>query len=317
MTIHFLQNSFSRNKEYQSALSYNRDIGPSLEEICKPLFENFNIKMFTYSRIFKNGRRVYVSTNSKWVEHYISNSHQDEINHLEHYIPANDIKYALWDSYKMDRVFYSAYNNFNLWHGFSIYEHKKDYVDFFDFAADRSNDQIVNFYINNYALLDHFTRYFKSKSVDLINFSDENIWITPKVWIPFNEIPKTGTIDPDKLSDFDAQVGITEKKIYHFKPSLKISKNHVNDCKIISLSEVKYTEKESQCMTNLVGGKTPKEIANVLDVSSKDIESYIKSVKRKTRVLPNSDFIKFYENNLISAKEISHNTSNSIANKCK
>src|SRR5688500_8620024 len=82
-------------------LEFSREISPIIGDICHPLI-NLGITIFTYCRIFNNGKRLYVCNDQKWVEHYIGHNYQDELDHLEHYVPNDGVKYALWSEFKIN-----------------------------------------------------------------------------------------------------------------------------------------------------------------------------------------------------------------------
>jgi|GEM_PF-5813849 hypothetical protein len=185
----------------QDALGFGKSIAPQIKHVCQSL-HCFGITMFTYSRIFRTGERLYLCNNQEWFEHYIKNDYQDDADHLEHYIPADGVKTALWNGFKMDKVFSAAYDQFDLWHGFSIYEKQNDYVDFFDFAAHKDNHQMVQFYFNNLDQLEKFVRDFKEVSLKWVEMSKPNHLLIPKNLISFEQIQRNSFITAGSLEDF-------------------------------------------------------------------------------------------------------------------
>lgn len=186
---------------HQDTLGFGQSIAPQMKSVCQPL-RSLGITMFTYSRIFRTGERLYLCNDQEWFEHYVKNDYQDESDHLEHYVPADGVKTALWNGFKMDKVFSAAYNQFDLWHGFSIYEKQNDYVDFFDFAAHKDNHQIVQFYFNHLNQLEKFVQDFKKSSLNWVAAPSPNHLLVPKNRISFEEIQRSSLIPAGGLEDF-------------------------------------------------------------------------------------------------------------------
>jgi hypothetical protein len=161
----------------KSVLNFNQKAKARMNTLCHPLWKA-GFTMFTFCRSFKDGKRLYLSSNEKWVEHYLKNNLQDNCDHLEHYLPPQDIIYGFWDAFKGDKVF-DALHSRNFGHGFCIYEHYEDYVDQFDFAAHRDNYLMSNFYLQNIFFLETFIKEFKIKAFDLINNDVEKKLIIP------------------------------------------------------------------------------------------------------------------------------------------
>lgn len=171
---------------------------PVIHDICQPIFER-GITMLTYSRIYNNkNTRLYLCSNPEWIQAYTTYRFQDEIDHLEHYVPGNGIKYTLWNGFKMDKVFSLAYNQFNYWHGFTLYQKHKEYIDYYDFSAHKHNDQMLLFFLQNTDMLFRFTTYFKERISNIINSPQKNQLLISKLSLPFNEVPRT-SINNSKL----------------------------------------------------------------------------------------------------------------------
>jgi hypothetical protein len=49
-------------------IDYNIQIRSILLEICKPLFDNFDINYFEYDKISQDGKVFYLSTCQDWIE---------------------------------------------------------------------------------------------------------------------------------------------------------------------------------------------------------------------------------------------------------
>ena len=203
----------SINTDNKSALEFNQEISKLLQQLCTPLFP-YGVKYFTYSRTFKDGKKLYISNNHEWVKLYVKNSFQDDIDHLDHYLPPPDIKRALWTGFKRDKVFDAAYN-YNCWNGFSLYEHHKNYVDLFDFFSDREPQNIENFYINNIFFLECFInefKKFKKKISKITDLTDESKFIFPKKYPLVNIHESFPSPNEDKIKKFYKDVNLLSNK---------------------------------------------------------------------------------------------------------
>ena len=273
------KNSYKNSEaSNQNLINYSRIISPVISDICEPL-NNFGIKMFTYSRIYNGGRRLYVSTNHDWVEHYITHDFHEDIDHLHHYVPVDGIKYAFWDSFKKDIVFDATLNQFNFWNGFSVYEKNNDYVDFFDFGAHKHNTKINNFYINNLYLLIRFIEYFKEKTFLIINSEDKENTLVPKIWVSFDKIRREENNFSKNIDCFSEYTQRGEQ--------IRLKNEALN-----------LTNRELECLKLLYKGNTIKNIARILKISSKTVEFYLNNCKMKTQVRTEVDLIYLYGNHI-------------------
>lgn len=202
----------NREKSNKIHLEFNQTIASTINTICEPL-SSFGITMFNYSRIFNGGSRLYITSNLQWSEHYITQEFHDEIDHLAHYVPPDGVKYAFWSGFRGDRVF-DALAEHNLGNGFSIYEKHKDYVDYFDFSADKDNNQIVNLYMNKIDLLLRFIEYFKEQIFLLIDFEDKKNILIPKKFISFDKVPREENSTLEALRLFSKTCSGNEEMIF-------------------------------------------------------------------------------------------------------
>jgi hypothetical protein len=159
------------------ALNFNQQAEVRMHNLCCPLWK-VGVTMFTFCRSFKDGKRLYLCSNMKWVEYYVAHKLQDHREHLEYYLPPPDITYGLWGGFKRDKVF-DALHYLELGHGLAIYEHYEDHVDQFNFAAHRDNEQMTNFYLANFSFLESFIEEFKIQAFDLIHNDIEKKLIIP------------------------------------------------------------------------------------------------------------------------------------------
>lgn len=271
-----------REKCNRQHLEFNKKIASAVEEICDPI-SSLGVAMFTYSRIFNGGERIYISSNGKWVEHYITHEFQDEVNHLPHYIPNDSIKYTFWSEFKDDRVF-SAVNKYGMTNGVSIYEKQEEYVDFFDFAFEKDNTQHINFYLNNTYLFKKFIEYFKEKIFLILNFEDKENVLVPKRFISFDQIPREKSSDPPNLSGVFSN--LLEKKF----------ENSYKEHTLI------LSNKELECLDLFSKGYSIKTISRLLSLSPSSVRSYLNISKMKFDFRTTKEIVNFYKEQIDNKK---------------
>lgn len=188
----------SRNR---SVLAFNQGSSIVMKAICDPFFKQFNLTKFTYCRSFYSGERLYLSSHLDWVKHYIAHNFQNDIQHMIYYKPPEDINYALWSGFDMDKVF-SAFYDFDIWHGFTVYERDKEYIDLFDFATHRDNYYATDLYLNNQHLFHDFIKIFKQKATELIDTSDHEKLLLPIVSPILTDVPPNLLVEAQKVKNF-------------------------------------------------------------------------------------------------------------------
>lgn len=182
-------------------LDYNNFVRNRLNKACHPLFSFFDLKMFTYSKTFNDGTRLYLNTDVKWLKLYIQNNFYNDIDHQVHYTSVENVDYALWTSWNRDKVF-SALWDANFWNGFSVYKKSRDYIEMFDFATCRSNLNATEFYLNNVGWFDDFISSFKKKNSFLLNVSEKKLLMKIENWIPFEKICKNDLLCQERKTKF-------------------------------------------------------------------------------------------------------------------
>jgi hypothetical protein len=193
----------------RSVLDFNKNLNYLMKHLCSHLHK-FGIVDFTYIRAYKDGKRLYLASNLEWLQIYIRNNFQDDWEHIECNAPNHQMKRALWSGFKRDKVFDALYD-LNLWNGIYIYESYLDYTDSFSFFSQKEHNQIQNFYLNQYPILEEFIRIFKDKAFDLVHpVTPEKLLIPSK---PFfrNRKNVISLTNPEKIKSFMKQIGVLHR----------------------------------------------------------------------------------------------------------
>lgn len=269
-----------------SAINFSKNFIKRINEISQPIFP-FGVCIFTYCRIFTNGSFLYLSSDEEWVEHYFSSNYQDDVAHCNHYLPSQDIKYGFWNEFNMDKVFQSAHDDFNYWHGISFYEKNCGYMDYFDFGANKDNDKMGIFYLNNLPILSQFIQYFKEQVSSLVNNVDATKLINSKSSAVFrkNYAEQKQKVIKFQLPERSQVVGFQLPEKSQVVKFQLPEKNQEPP----PFNGIILTGNEKECLHHLYQGKSVKEIGKFLNIPAKSAEFYIKSVKFKAQNLTRSE----------------------------
>lgn len=219
-----------------------------VRDILKPLQE-LGIIYFTYEKSEKNGSRTYLSTHPDILEKYLKEEY-----YLIGNVESSPDKYKnqilFWDTLPKQYIYDDVIRSSNIDHGIFMIHQGTDYCEFYGFAAKKGNHQVINNYINHVDVLKNFCPYFKDRAKSIIRQAEAH-----KIMLPFHN---------DKL-DF-----VNDSKNIIFNDILTDQKN------ILLLSV-----RQKDCATLLLKGMQYKEIAQMLNISSRTVETHINYLKRK------------------------------------
>jgi DNA-binding CsgD family transcriptional regulator len=235
-----------------------------VNEICKPLFDTCGIKNFLYSKIYKDGRCIWLCTNSKWIKHFCEMEYYN-LGRFEQSIEQYVSGIYLWNGIRDTPVTLDAMHNFDIANGVTIVEKSKDSCEFYHFSTGKNNYSICNFYINNFDILKRFMSYFKGQADGLIK-----------------QVSKTSIILPMPLKINDLE-GIHIKQdcvINDFYKQITCKKYHLNS----QYNNALITRREMDCLYWLYQGKTMEEIGLILNISKRTAINHIEKIKVKTQV---------------------------------
>lgn len=144
----------------------------------------------------------------------------------------------------------------SIYHGCSIVRISEGTKKIYNFAVYQpQNIDIQNFYFNRYELLQTYIRYFENKASHLITTSDRLI------------VPNFSLLQP-----FTNCSCITDKHEQDFLRKVADGDNYT------------LSPREAECLQLIATtGKSTKQIATLLNLSNKTIESYIRNLKIKLR----------------------------------
>lgn len=234
----------------QKLLSTICDYSLTVKEICNPLFSSLGFNYFNVQLLYRNGARVHLNANPKWLQHYYEQKHYNlsrSDKNPDEYVNG----YGLWDAWNQTDmgalvVAKDARENFDYAHGIMITKCYPEYTAIYGFATNRSNYNINNFYCGNLDILENFIFSFNQKATKIIKSAKNNAFI----------IEKNPTLLPEDT----------------YAKKIEIPKN---------LLYQPLTQRELICISWLVKGKTTKETGLILGISSRTVEKHITHIKEK------------------------------------
>lgn len=225
-----------------------------LKEICAPFFSQTGITYYNLVKIFNDGSRVTLCTNSKW-ESYFHKQNKNLIN-LETTLDGAHGK-VVWDCLSRmrdNKLIKDARELFDIDHGCTIIDNYDDCVEYHYFASTRDNEDINLFYINNDADIRRFIMYFK------------------RVAAPLIEKSKLYHFNNDTFWKNQNREGIFQNKMKRIYLEGDYKEHYL-------------TEKQAKVFKGCIEGKTAKQIAKEQGVSSRTVEKHVANIKIKFNCL--------------------------------
>lgn len=223
------------------SLKYAQDI----DNIVTPI-KKFGITHYTYLCQYPDGEQIYLSNHARWVQDYFDL----KLYNKTLFKTGTDLTknhYIIWSPYDENEVMAHGRYNHNSANGITLARHQADFCEFHFFSTTPQNFSIVNFYINNLDILENFIVHFKEKSKKILNTAKNN-----KIILPVN----------------NANIEIIDKSILE-------KKNKQNN------TSFNLSKRQSECLKFLLDGKSAKQTAAILNLSTRTVEFYIHNLKEK------------------------------------
>lgn len=267
-------------------LDFNKGILDRLLKINHPLKTSFGIYLFTYRKLYLDGRLFQITSDEAWLDKspnqgiYLSQGIKPKlIQTLE-----SKSKSFLWSGDQSDPL-YQSLLEFNIWNGITFYDFKGDYIEIFAYATEKENTQAANFYLNNMDLLKHFRTFFKDQLDEIFLEKD-----TKDLFVDIgNHIDLPG-IDEQFLQKNVAFLEATQPSYYF------LTHNSEN---------IFFTPREAEVLFQLSQGKRTKEIARSMiclrsfhqkdaTISPRTVETYLEHIKSKFHNLSRPEIIELF-----------------------
>lgn len=222
----------------------------TLTSLTNPL-ENLNIK-FAYMKVFNNGTYLSLVRYTDWARSHFFKIEDDSFVFKRELVKARKNKrhMFLWPKYPEDNLLKALYEH-DIWNGINFYLARENYTEIFCFSGKCEQVNLPNLFVNNLDQLRTFALHFKSKASDLIDCDDKS------------------------------RLGVFRKKIdvCPISPEAEIF-SHLKKIQL-QYSPFKLTNREQDCVTHLLLGKTAKEIAREININYRTVQTYLNNAKDK------------------------------------
>lgn len=265
-------------KENQASLEHNNSqlnrLPDKLINYCGPLLDQVGIKIFIYRSFEAEGNGSFYSTDIRFdnlaLDNLLANttSFYEEIKHLT----PDRYSFVLWsDKTHGQEAYYQQFQNHDIWDGLNVYRRRSTHIEFFTFAGLNNVADTANFYLNNYDFITRFISFF------LMKVESAPVH-TARFRFAFKEKLAEIFSNDNSQNTSDLSTIIQDDRIVISTPN----------------GDVWFSHRESSCLRLLASGKTAKEIARVLSLSHRTIESYINNVSQKTGLRTRSELVDAY-----------------------
>lgn len=267
-------------------IKFNEENIDFLQDISKPLSEEFSFNFFEYHKFFDDHTFFYLSTNREWHKYYLKKYARSLLvkNHIKRVFCENTKHYVLIPSTtngqkKEADIFIEDMSGFNIYNCLYMYIHYKDSLEVFGFSTHIPHCSFVNKYFNNLDILYRFIAYFSDKARNIINISNNT----------------ESSFEKGFLLQHQRTLTRQEKEVEKFLENIEITRYPI----FVGERIFYLTSRQIQCVYYLSKGRKYKEIAKLLGIGAKAVESHLTTVKTKVGCINNACLIEAFENNRV------------------
>lgn len=244
--------------------------------ICRDFFASSEVNCFSYSRVYKDGSRSELWSDARALRHTFIEKKYIVGSYTPAYYRENE-RYAILEN-KVEsfseetRKRYVAQiadqkNLFDYSFPFKLINLTDEYCEYFIFYSSASNANAISFYLNNLDVLENFVVFFKFMASDLI----ARVVKTPLIVSPMSKI------------EFSTELVETGCFSGKFLPS-----------------ECRLTPRQIQIAQHIMVGRTAREIAQLLLVSPRTIETHVENMKSRMGCINRAELILRFSDMAIS-----------------
>lgn len=241
-----------------------------MSKITDPLRDKFGITYFARQAVSNTGEWEILGNLPDWLDHSASKEFfkiDPSLLHPGHYQSGLVVISSHTTPDFLKNMTLECRNVYNLDHCLCIFQKTISGGEWYFFAASSLNPNIVNTYITQIQEIYRFIHYFKQEAKILLNKNlDYKIDLAHL-----------------KNEPFHANKNYIELASFEFE----------EDDPFIMHDNI--TSRERQCLIYLFQGKTCKETAQILGLSYRTVEEYIKRVKQKTGCRYKRELISYFK----------------------
>lgn len=243
----------------------------SVKKICEPLFSQLNLNYFRYMRIYSDHRRIILSSNPEWTEHFFSNKFYEVAWFDNKPFDFHQSGTTLWNvkAIKEDnQVGKDSRDMFNMFHGITIAKRHSDFTEFIDFTAPSEHINTETIFNTNPYLLNRFILFFKDQGDKIIKDA-----VKRKIRLPIDVSSNVLNSRLDPIAETD------------FLNTIKVKNFYISD-------EIKFTARQVDCIELLHNGLSIEDIAKKLFIAERTVETHIQNAKNALKCKKREDLIR-------------------------
>lgn len=246
---------------------YDKDLAwdyvNDIKAICKPLFDKLNISYFDYARFYPDNTVFGLFTDADYVDFF--RNHEAYQNGPKAILTPGK---HLWSTYIDGQFLHEASHYHRHAHGLTLINELPDYVEVCNFATSPDNIKIVELYLNGTDYLYRFLGHFKEQAAKIIKRCEQH-----RITLPAFEPPEPSNY-LERAERFLQELSLD--KVYWVERN---GQTH------------KLTQREAECLSAVLSGKTYKLTGLELDISPRTVETHIEKIKNKLDCYSKSDLI--------------------------
>lgn len=229
-----------------------------MHDLCANFFALHGFNYFQYLRCYKDGSFSMLSNETDLLEYFsqivsspvIFSSHTAEHEGLYSY-------WFLWDEELPTYPVSLAREKYNLHHGLTLVRRSKNYYDMIAVALPEQKRNITSFYLTKRKIIEQFINEFDKNHDNLIQLMNK---------YPFSLPYSYRDINYNKICLPNGRIEVVGREGAFY-----------------------LTSRELACVRLLLQGATDKQIAQILHVTPRTVETYLNRVKQRSGMLYRSD----------------------------
>lgn len=269
------------NNKNQKAFTFNLEVGARLREICSLFINTYGITGVCYYRYYKDGKILRLGTIDEWTKKYFEyqfyNSESNEYPELMQLLRRDEHK-IIQVGQPIDTKTEVLYE-LGIWNSCGTFKKLSDSIEGFFLAGDKNNSKIIDLFLNKRELFNHILLFIKYQLKDILN--DKQCLIETAVSL-------SGFFDSQNISGSLLNEDHLENELFE---DTKIEKYFLNT----QNGDAELSRREYQILQSISEGKTSKEVARILNLSPRTVESFIQNTKQKLNCYSKSELIILFQ----------------------
>lgn len=242
-----------------------------LVELCYPL-KQVGIHIFNLMLNFDDNTQVYLCNQPNWVHDYYA-LHLYESSLYDNNPSLFHTEYNLWPTEFNQPLLIHGLEHYDNGYGFTICHRNHDHTAFYFFAGSRKKPFLPDFFLNNIDFLERFIRHFKYETTAIIQQAKtcELLRSSKKPNSPWGEERILTLKNQHQILQQQKErieFTIQHEKIYNTQLGFALSPRQ---------KQVLYWHSK---------GKSAKEIAGILNISSRTVERHFDLLRIKSEGVP-------------------------------